>query len=225
MIVAGHQPNYLPYLGFFDKMRQCDLFIIEDNVQFEYQGFTNRNKIMTSNGVKWLSVPIEHANKSMLINEVKIANKGEPQWGKRHWLSLKCNYCKTPHWRDYANFFEDTYSHQWTLLIDLNMHLIKGIMDFLDIEKPLVMASTLNATGKKNELIISQCKAVGAQVQLAGEGGKSYINHARFDQEGIKVVFQEFQHPHYPQTCAEFVPNLSVVDYLFCTGAKCPITQ
>lgn len=220
MIVAGHQPNYLPWLGFFDKMRRCEVFIIEDNVQFERQGFTNRNKIMTTDGVRWLSVPVEHANKPLLINEIKIANRGEPNWGRRHWLTLKHSYCKAPYWGKYSAFFEDTYKREWSMLIDLNMHLIKGIMRFLKIDKPLVMGSSLGAEGKKTELIIAQCKKVGADVQLAGDGGKDYIDNRRFEQEGIGLVFQEFKHPIYPQTCKGFVGNLSVVDFLFCTGAQ-----
>ena len=97
-----------------------------------------------------------------------------------------------------AIFLRDTYQREWTMLIDLNMHLIKGIMRFLDIEKPLIMASSLSAKGKKSELIIAQCKAVGADVQLAGNGGKEYIEHKRFEEEGIKLVFQEFKHPTLP---------------------------
>jgi hypothetical protein len=220
MIVAGHQPNYLPYLGFFDKLRRSDIFIIEDNVQFERQGFTNRNRIMTSDGVRWLSVPTEHANKPLMINEVKIANEGEPDWESRHWLTLKHSYCKAPYWAEFSQFFEDTYSRKWTLLIDLNIHLIKGIMNFLKIDKPLVMGSSLGSHGKKTELIVAQCKEVGADTQLAGNGCREYIDNKRFEQEGIKLTFQEFNHPIYSQTCAGFVPNLSVVDYLFCAGGK-----
>ena len=220
MIVAGHQPNYLPWLGFFDKIRGSDIFIIEDNVQFERQGFTNRNRIMTSNGVRWLSVPVEHANKPLLINEVKIANEGEPDWGNRHWLTLKHNYCKAPYWSEFSDFFQRTYEHEWAMLIELNMHLIKGIMGFLKIDKPLVLGSSLGARGKKTELIIAQCKKLGADVQLAGSGCKDYIDNKRFEQEGIKLIFQEFSQPIYTQTCDGFVSNLSVVDYLFCTGGK-----
>ncbi|MCL5948894.1 MAG: WbqC family protein [Candidatus Bathyarchaeota archaeon] len=220
MIVAGHQPNYLPWLGFFDKMRRSDVFIIEDNVQFERQGFNNRNRILTSDGVRWLSVPIEHANKPLLINEVKIAHKGEPDWENRHWLTLKHNYCKAPYWSEFSDFFESTYQREWSLLIDLNMYLIKGIMGFLKIDKPLVLGSSLGAQGKKTELIVAQCKQLGADVQLAGNGCKEYIDCKRFEQEGIKLIFQDFSHPIYAQTCADFVSNLSVVDYLFCTGGK-----
>jgi hypothetical protein len=220
MIVAGHQPNYLPYLGFFDKLRRSDVFIIEDNVQIERQGFTNRNRILTAGGVRWLTVPIEHANKQLLINQVKIANAAEPDWQNRHWLTLKHSYCKAPYWNQFNGFFKDTYERQWGLLIDLNMHLIKGIMGFLGIDKPLALSSSLGVSGKKTELIIAQCKKVGADMQLSGNGCREYIDDKRFSQEGIKLTFQEFNHPTYPQTCTGFVPNLSVVDYLFCMGGK-----
>ncbi len=220
MIASGHQPNYLPWLGFFDKMVQCDVFIIEDNVQFELQGFQNRNKVKTPHGAMWLTLPIEHVGKPMLINEVKIANKAEPDWAKRHWLTLKYNYAKAPFWEEFSGFFEETYSQEWTLLIDLNMYFIKGLMRFFKIEKPLVMSSSLSVSGRGSDLVLAQCKALGADVHLAGIGGKDYLNLERFEEEGIRVVFQDFQHPVYPQLYGEFIPNLSAVDYLFCTGGK-----
>jgi hypothetical protein len=207
-------------LAFLIKCEDARFSIVEDNVQFEHQGFTNRNKIMTTDGVKWLSVPVEHANKPLQINEVKIANNAEPNWGRRHWLTLKHSYCKAPYWADYFEFFEDTYEREWNMLVDLNMHLIRGIMRFLKIDKPLVMSSSLGVEGKKTELLIAQCKKVGADVQLAGDGGRDYIDKRRFEEEGIDLVFQEFMHPQYLQTREEVVANLSVVDFLFCTGAK-----
>jgi hypothetical protein len=220
MIVAGHQPNYLPWLGFFDKLRRSDIFIIEDDVQFERQGFTNRNRILTAEGVRWLTVPIKHVNKPLLINEVQIANRGKPSWGRKHWLTLKHSYCKTPYWNDFEDFFRETYESEWNLLIDLNMHFIRGIMDFLGIDKPLVLGSSLTARGKKTELIVAQCREVGADVQLAGNGCKDYIDQSLFAEQGIKFVFQDFIHPIYGQNRSRFVPNLSVVDYLFCVGPK-----
>lgn len=223
--MSGHQPNYLPWLGFFDKMLQCDVFIIEDNVQYEDQGFTNRNRVKTADGVKWLTVPVEHSGQPQLINEVKIANKAEPKWAVRHWLTLKYNYCNAPFWRKYCDFFEQTYRQEWTMLMDLNMHLIKGLMRFLGIDKPLVMASSLGVSGKKNELVLAQCKAVGATVQLAGIGARNYLDLEKFEKEGIKVVFQDFQHPVYAQLHGGFVPNLSAVDYLFCTGKELTKTE
>ncbi|MEM3551736.1 MAG: WbqC family protein [Candidatus Bathyarchaeia archaeon] len=218
--MSGHQPNYLPWLGLFDKISRCDLFIIEDNVQFERQGFTNRNKIKTSNGVKWLTVPVEHAGQPLLINDVRIANKNAPNWAQKHWLTLKYNYCRAPFWREYQDFFEQTYSQKWTMLIDLNMHIIRGLMRFFKIDKPLVTASSLRVSGRKSELVLNQCKAVGATVLLAGIGARAYLNIKRFEEEGIKVIFQDFKHPVYPQLHGNFVPNLSAIDYLFCVGGE-----
>ena len=220
MIVAGHQPNYLPWLGFFDKIKRVDIFIIEDNVQFERQGFTNRNRILTTDGVRWLTVPVQHAKKPLLINEVKIANRGKPTWGRKHWLTLKHGYCKAPYWNDYADFFEEAYEREWDLLIDLNMHFIRGIMKFLRVEKQLVFSSALNAEGKKSELIVAQCKEVGADTQLAGDGCQNYIDKDLFKKAGINLVFQNFRQPIYPQRNGGFISNLSVVDYLFCNGCK-----
>jgi hypothetical protein len=220
LIVSGHQPNYLPWLGFFDKIQNSDLFIIEDDIQFERQGYTSRNRIKTVDGVRWLSVPIKHAKISLKIKEVEISNEGEPAWASRHWLTLKHNYSKAPFWRDYCDFFEDTYTQKWIKLIDLNMHLIRGIMQFLNIKTPLVMGSNLGVSGRKSELIIAQCKAVGGDTQLAGVGGKCYIDTQRFEDEGIKLRFQNFEYPHYQQLHGKFASNLSVVDFLFCSGPE-----
>lgn len=201
-------------------MAQCDVFVIEDNVQFEIQGFQNRNRVKTVDGVKWLTVPVEHAGKPLPINEIKIATSAEPDWAERHWLTLKYNYSKAPFWEKFEGFFKQTYSQNWTMLIDLNIHLIKGLMKFLSIDKPLVMSSSLGVSGKKSELILAQDKALGANVHLAGIGAREYLNVESFEHEGIKVVFQDFQHPVYQQLHGAFVPNLSAVDYLFCTGGK-----
>jgi hypothetical protein len=135
-------------------------------------------------------------------------------------IGYQAKFYKLAASNDYADFFKETYESEWNLLIDLNMHLIKGIMGFLKIDKPLVLSSSLAARGKKTQLIVSQCSEVGADVQLAGNGCKDYIEQDLFAEQGIKLVFQDFLHPVYPQGTDRFVPNLSVVDYLFCAGAK-----
>jgi hypothetical protein len=218
MIVAGHQPNYLPWLGFFDKMSKCDIFIIEDVVQFVSQEFQNRNRIKTPKGVNWLTVPVRKGRKRQVISEVQIAN--EKDWSKQHWLMLKSCYARSPYWKEYCDFFDETYCRKWTRLIDLNLHLIRGVMNFLGINKELVMASSLGVSGKKNDLIVAQCKALGADTLLSGTGALNYLDLERFEKEGIKVIFQEFKYPVYPQLWGSFVPDLSVIDYIFCTGGK-----
>jgi hypothetical protein len=218
MIMAGHQPNYLPWLGFFDKMRRSDVFVIEDNVQFEHKGFTNRNKIKEQKVSNWLTVPVEEAGKRHLINQIKIARDQQSGWRRNHWLNIKYHYSKAPYWAKYSDFLERTYNKDWILLIDINMHLIEGIMGFLGITTPLILGSSLNVIEKKSDLVLSQCKAVGADVHLAGQGAKGFLDVKKFERNGVKIVFQEFEYPEYRQLHGDFIPNLSVLDYLFCTG-------
>lgn len=131
MITSGHQPNYLPYLGFFDKMSQCDIFVIQDDVQYERHDFQNRNQIKTVKGATWLSVPIEHVGETLPIKEIRIAKRLESEWGLHHWRVLELNYEAAPYWKQYCDFFEQAYRQKWESLMELNLHLIKGIMNFL----------------------------------------------------------------------------------------------
>jgi len=220
MIVAGHQPNYLPWLGFFHKMKNCDVFTIEDNLQFVYREFHNRNRIKTPNGIRWLTVPIHNGRKRQPICDVKICNN--IKWQRKHWLTLQSSYGRAPYWHKYEDFFRETYNKKWDRLIDLNLHLIMGIRDFLKIKTKIVFASELEVSGKKNELILAQLKALGADTLLSGTGALDYLNFKLFKDEGIKVMIQDFKHPTYTQLWGKFVPNLSVVDFLFCTGGKEP---
>jgi hypothetical protein len=201
-------------------MRSCDLFIIEDSVFLETKGFIRRNLIKGTNGQIWLTVPEEHVGIQIPINEVRISTFNNSEWKKKHWLSIKYNYCKAPFWGAYKDFFEQAYSEEWINLLDLNMHFINGIRSFLQIETPIVLSSTLHASGKKSDLIVAQCKELGATTFLSGIGAKSYLQVEKFEEQGIKVVFQDFQHPIYRQMYGEFVPNLSAIDYLFCVGQK-----
>ena len=137
--MVGHQPNYLPWLGFFDKMRSSDLFIIEDSVLLETDGFVRRNAIKGCHGLIWLTVPEERVGNQIPINKVKISTHDRSGWKKKHWLSIKYSFCKAPFWLEYKDFFEQTYSKEWYTLLDLNMHLIKGMRSFLGIETQCVL--------------------------------------------------------------------------------------
>jgi hypothetical protein len=220
MITSGHQPNYLPYLGYFDKMAQCEVFVIQDNVQYERHDFQNRNQIKTVKGATWITVPVEHVGDTLPFKEIRIAKRLESEWGLHHWRILKTNYEHAPYWKQYRDFFEETYNKKWEYLIDLNLYLIKGIMKFLRIKTSLVMASSLAVSGKSSNMILAQCKSVGANVYLSGIGGRDYLDIPLLEKAGLKVVFQDFHYPIYTQMFGDFVPNLSVVDYLFCHGGE-----
>lgn len=214
-----HQPQYLPYLGFFHKLLQGDIFIAMDNVEFLRRGLQHRNKVKTNQGEQWLTVPVRHQQKQ-LISEVNI-NTDFP-WSRKHWQTLKTNYSPAPYFETYAPNLQQFFHQEWCSLCHLNMALIQWVMEVLEIKKPIVYASTLAVEGCKSELLINLSKAVGADTYLSGAGGRNYIDLALFDTANIQVSWQDFHPPCYSQLFPEagFLPNLSIIDVLFCCGPK-----
>ena len=218
MIVAIHQPQYLPWLGYFDKIAKSDVFVFLDNVQFKKNEWQNRNKIKTSQKWQWLSVPVLHKFPQE-ISEVEI-NSSEP-WGKKHLNALITNYSKAPFFKDYILFFERTYERDWKFLADVNRHIIEFLVQALGLaDKKLVRSSEQKTREGPTERLIDICRNVGADVYLSGKDGAKYLELDKFEAEGIKVVFQNYTHPVYPQLFGSFEPFMSVVDLLFNRGPQ-----
>ena len=217
MIVGIHQPQYLPWLGYFDKIDRSDVFVILDNVQYKKNEWQNRNRIKTAQRWQWITVPVLY-HFPQRINEVKVAN-GE-SWNRKHLNTLLTNYHKAHYFHEYLPFFEDAYAHTWEYLADVNIHLIKYFIDAIGIKTELVLASQLRLREDPTERLIDICKAVGADTYLSGRDGDKYMDLSKFWAEGIDVVFQGFYHPVYDQLFGEFEPNMSVVDLLFNYGPQ-----
>lgn len=215
MIATIHQPEYLPWIGFFDRISKADIFIILDDVQYQKNGFINRNKIKTSQGWQWLTIPVKERETLKKINEIEINNKTD--WRNKHWKSLFYNYNKAPYFKRYVDFFEKVYRQEWDLLVDLDIYLIENIMNMLGLRKEIKRSSILKAKGKATDLLVNICQIVGADTYLSGPGGKEYMDLDKFKKENINVIFQEFIHPKYVQQFEKkgFIPNLSVIDLLF----------
>lgn len=222
--VAIHQPNYLPWIGYFYKILKADKFVFLDNVQYTKNSFINRNKIKSSNGVLWLTVPVLHKGKSeQIIKDVKINNN--VKWQKKHLNAIKMNYSKAKYFGEVFGLIHKYYdSYEWDSLADLNETLIIEISRYLgvDIESKFVRASNLKAEGKSSELLANICAELRADVYLSGIGAKKYMDEEPFKQKGIKVLYSNFKHPEYPQLYGKFVPNLSILDLLFNVGRRSP---
>ncbi len=216
MIVSIHQPQYLPWLGYFDKIERSDVFVFLDNVQFKKNEWQNRNKIKTSDGWQWLSVPVIHSF-TQKISEVEINNT--VQWGRKHLMALATHYSKAPFYKDYIDFFEQAYTREWTYLVDINVYVIKYLAEVLGLEdKKFVLASDLESREGSSERLIDICKQLGGDVYLSGKDGAKYMDLEIFKEEGIQVVFQDYKHPRYEQLYGDFEPFLSVIDLLFNCG-------
>ncbi|MBI4611286.1 MAG: WbqC family protein [Candidatus Rokubacteria bacterium] len=219
MKVAVHQPQYLPWLGYFDKMDRADCFVLLDHVQFKKNEWQNRNRIKTAAGWQWLTVPVLHRF-PQAISEVGVNNRA--RWSRKHLQALVLNYAAAPFFETHRAFFEEVYSRQWAQLIDLALETLGYLVDALGIQTKLVPASSLalrEAEGK-TERLIAICQALGGDTYLSGCGGLDYLDRQRFADAGIRLAFQDFRCPAYPQRFGPFEPNLSVVDLLFNCGSQ-----
>ena len=217
MIVSVHQPHYLPWLGYFDKMASSDAFVFLDMVQYKRREFQNRNKIRTGDGWVWLTVPvISKGRYNQRIYEVAIDNT--INWQSSHWGKIKTDYDKAPYFKDYSDFFEEVYTNKWDRLTKLNIYVIKYLLACLDIDTPLYLESDLETKTQGTERIIQICKKLGADTYLSGVGGKVYLDEAKLARAGINLEYQDFHHPQYQQQYPGFEPYMSVIDLLFNHG-------
>lgn len=219
MIVAIHQPNYIPGLGFFHKMARADVFVLLDNVQYSKNNFTNRNRIRCRDEWAWLTIPVRLAGHfGQLIAEVETADDG---WETRHWKRLLEVYGRAPHFRQFQDRLEPVYARRCVKLEEINCELIELARVALSIDTRIVRASELGVSGQSSELLLAISQSLGATTYLSGQGGRKYLDATKFEAAGIAVEFQEFLHPqYYQQGSGEFVPNLSILDLLFHAGAE-----
>ncbi|HKT60115.1 MAG TPA: WbqC family protein [Gemmatimonadales bacterium] len=218
MIVSIHQPEHLPWLGFFDKVQQADLFVLLDTTQFAKDDFQNRNRIRAGVAPAWITVPVYTRGLSQQrIADVAICN--DQNWPGRCLGLLRAHYRKAPYFAAHAPFFERVYASSWTKLVELNVRLIGYLADQLGLTTRVVLASDLDVWEQGGTAVnLTICRRVGATTYLSGERGRDYLDEAAFTEHGIEVRYQDFRHPVYPQVGQGFFPRLSAVDLLFNHG-------
>lgn len=221
MIVTIHQPEHLPWLGFFDKAEQSDVLVLLDSVPYRKNYFQNRNRIRSSDGSMWLTVPVVTRSRfGQSICEIGIDNRTNPKWRQKHWSSIVQHYRKADFWESHSTFFEQLYSKDWELLADINEAIIRHLIQAFGLPVQVIRSSDMPVEGQRTELLVSICKYVGADTYLSGISGKTYLELEQFAAENIGVKFQEFHHPIYRQLYEPFLPCMSSIDLLFNHGGK-----
>lgn len=216
MIVAVHQPQYLPWLGYFDKIDKADVFVLLDTVQFKKNEWQNRNKIKTAQGWQWLTVPVLYRY-PQLIHEVTINDN--VNWQHKHRQAMVSNYKRAPYYEMLEDFLEGIFSHSWQSISQLNGEVVRRLATTLGIDTPIYVASDLGEFPQDpDERLIAITKHFDAGTYLAGMGGRGYMNLDIYDKDGIEVIFQDFKHPVYTQLFGDFEPFMSVIDLIFNHG-------
>ena len=214
MIVAAHQPNYVPYLGYFQKMFDCDIFVYLDSLEYSRGGFGARNRIKTAKGVEYLTIPIS-ISKNGKYTDVKFADL---RWKTKHLKTIKTNYSKAKYFSEIFKLYESAISTEGTF-VDININLIETFANYLNINNRRIrLSEILFDFGHKSELIIDICNKLGASVYLSGAGAKVYNDEELFNRNGIKLTYVTYECPIYNQLWGNFEANLSILDYLFNCG-------
>lgn len=218
--IAVLQPSYLPWLGYFDQIARTDAFILYDDVQFDKNGWRNRNRIRVPNkdGWMWLTVPVNlSGNFGVRVKDVSIVN--DQPWARKHLGSLKQYYAKARYFKEYFPFFEEIYSRSWTSLCDLNIEILMGLCSLIGLEARFYRSSELGIEGERAERLARICEYFGAKEYLTGDAAADYLATTDvFQKRGIQVIYQRYPHPIYPQCFEPFVPYLSIVDLLMNVG-------
>ncbi len=239
MLVSAHQPNHLPWCGYFDKILRSDLFVLFDDVQYDPNDYINRNKIKTAQGWQWLTVPVLHKGyqqKGLRIKDVEIDNKHN--WIRKHLRAITLNYQRAPYFDTYFpglrdilcemdsidvtvlgdRFPREIKQSRWNLLAELNETLIRWLCNALGIETRIVKASDYQFEGQKSGLVLDMSLQLGATEYLFGEQGENYCDKEAFMKAGVTPLFQKYRAKPYRQLHGEWLPNMSAIDVLMNEG-------
>lgn len=211
-VVCIHQPDFIPWLGFFDRLVKSDVFIILDNVQFIRRGWHHRDKIKSTNGAEWLTIPIKKSGKfDQLIKDVAINNEDQ-LWSAKHIKTIQSAYGRAPFFDTFAPKIIEIYRQHHDHLVSLNMAFLAFALDVLEISIPIYLASDLKIDGRSTERLVNLTKAVDGDTYLTGFGSKNYLEEELFHTANIRVAWQQFDPPSYPQLHGAFIENLSFID-------------
>jgi len=217
MLCAIHQPNFFPWLGYFDKIRRADIFVFMDDVDYPKSGsggmgsWSNRVKINIQNNDQWFGCPVNKKTGNGRIKDVLIGN--DPNWQKKALKTLQINYAKAPNFQATVELLEPLLMNPTLCLSDYNTHAIVTISKALGFETKFVWQSKLGTSQSSTDVLIEICKAVGASAYLAGGGAGGYQDDKKIQMSGLDLVYQNFTPQPYGNP-KKYMAGLSVIDYL-----------
>ena len=224
MIVAIHQPNFFPWLGYFEKISRADRFIFLDDVQFPKSGAgvnSNRVKMLVSGEARWITASIaRNFEGNRRINQVEF-NASE-YWREKMIKSLETNYKKAQYFDEVFSFLQTLIDNPESNVSKYNCNAILSISEKLGIQtNRFCWSSELPHVGNSNDLLVSLTKLVGGTAYLTGKGAVAYLDEAIYETAGVRLIHQDFVHPEYSQhNTVSFIAGLSIVDALMNIGYK-----
>lgn len=217
------QSNYIPWKGYFDAINFADEFVLLDEVQYTKHDWRNRNRIVTRQGIQWITIPVSVKDLyHQTINQTLVSS---PVWAKKHWGTFQANYARAPHFQRYAERFETLYlTLNERHLSRINEIFIREISEILGIETTIRRCESLGMVDGKNERLIDLCDKVGADIYLSGPAARSYLDESLFAEAGIRVEWLDYSgYREYEQLQDGFEHGVTILDLLFNTGPNAPL--
>jgi hypothetical protein len=221
-VIGIIQPNYIPWRGYFDFIREVDVFIFLDDVQFTRRDWRTRNRIkLPDGGTKWLTVPVK-GGRDQLIHDVRLDNA--QNWTRKHWESMRHCYGKSPHFGEYSATLEALYEPgRYERLVDLNVDFTVQVCSWLGLAPRFLNSSDIHAEGAKDDRLLSLVEHLGGDVYLSGPAARDYIRPELWSEAGVELRYKDYDgYPAYRQISEPFEPAVTVLDLLFMTGAEAP---
>ena len=218
MKCAIHQPQFMPWLGYIDKIARADRFVFLDDVQFKKNEFQNRNKILVAGARRWMTVPVGFRFGDTIG---KVAVVADVKWRTKLIRTVELNYRETPFFDTFMPGFAELIGRSWPNLAELNMASVRWLLEAFGIEAGLCRSSEFEGLSQDpTGRLVDLCVRTGADTYLSGSGGRQYLDSRQFEEAGVALEFQGFAHPVYPQVngSGEFVSHLSALDAVFQVG-------
>ncbi|MBI2841613.1 MAG: WbqC family protein [Acidobacteria bacterium] len=220
--VAIVQSNYIPWKGYFDLIAAVDEFVLYDDVQYTRRDWRNRNQIKTSQGLRWLTVPVK--TKDKYLQTIRETEVDGDRWEEVHWESLYRNYRRAPHFEEVASHIQPLYrDHRYTHLSSLNRAFIDAICGYLGITTKISGSWEYDLVDGKTERLVEICAQIGGTEYISGPAARGYIDEGRFVEKGIKLTWFEYSgYLEYPQLWGEFNHHVTILDLMFNCGKEAP---
>ena len=216
MKVGIIQSNFLPWRGYFDFIRETDLFILHDDLQYTKGDWRNRNRIKTERGLEWITVPVQYRHTRQWIEETPV-DYSTP-WAQKMLNRIRESYRRAPYFEPYFIELADLLTQPATSISDLNLHLIKWVCRHFEIHTPIRMSREFQPQGVKTERLIGILRQVKATTYLSGPAAQAYLLPQMFEQADIRLEYKQYDYPEYDQLYPPFETAVSVIDLLFMKG-------
>jgi hypothetical protein len=214
MNIVISQPMFFPWIGFFEQIKLCNVYVHYNDVQYSKGGFTNRVQVKLPEGIKWLTVPLKNLRLGQAINQVEINN--QQNWRANHFDLLKRSYESAPHYSEMLKLVESVYQRDWDLLDDLSQATLNIVCEYFDFfkGKKFIGIKDLNVDGAGSERVLAATLKLDADTYITGHGASKYLDHAIFEDAGVRVEYMDYQKKPYPQLHGEFTPYVSILDLI-----------